>query len=209
MINFPRKTSSGSFASCDPKGVKLSLLVRALTSFRESIARRIFLEDGGSNASRSVCSTSPSLQILTRSTRSCRDRRSISGVCCSASYHCQRSLSSGRCNVHTSLSWRYLVKRWKQIPFCTRPARPRRCLALAREMKDSTSRESCLLSSNLKMQMLIVLNITSVQNVPHCLLSSYVNNCRDIGNSDTSIVLALIFEIAVKRPYRSLQYWWQ
>lgn len=85
IINFPRKTSRGNLASCMPRGVKLSELVRALTSFSESIARRMFLDDGGSSASRRVCSTSPSLQILTRSTRSCKDSRSISGVCCSAS----------------------------------------------------------------------------------------------------------------------------
>ena len=86
IISFPRKTSSGSFASCIPNGVRFSAFVRALTSFRESIARRMFFDEGGSSASRRVCSTSPNLQILTRNTRSCKDNRSISGVCCSASY---------------------------------------------------------------------------------------------------------------------------
>lgn len=86
MISFPRNTSSGSFASCDPRDVRFSAFVRAFTSLRESIARRMFLDEGGSSASRRVCSTSPSLQILTRNTRSCNDNRSISGVCCSASY---------------------------------------------------------------------------------------------------------------------------
>ncbi|KAL5364853.1 hypothetical protein BJX96DRAFT_168625 [Aspergillus floccosus] len=85
MAAFPRNTSSGSFASCMPSGVRFSELVNAFTSFRASIARRMFLEEGGSRASRSVCSTSPSLQILTRRTRSCKESRSISGVCCSAS----------------------------------------------------------------------------------------------------------------------------
>ncbi|KAE8357617.1 hypothetical protein BDV27DRAFT_151180 [Aspergillus caelatus] len=83
---FPRKTSSGSLASCIPNGVKFSEFVKALTSLRESIARRMFLEEGASRASRRVGSTSPSLQIFTRSTKSCKERRSISGVCCSASY---------------------------------------------------------------------------------------------------------------------------
>ncbi|KAB8067610.1 hypothetical protein BDV29DRAFT_196301 [Aspergillus leporis] len=86
IISFPRKTSNGNLASCMPSGVMFSAFVKALTSLRESIARRMFLEDGGSKASRRVGSTSPSLQILTRRTKSCRDRRSISGVCCSASY---------------------------------------------------------------------------------------------------------------------------
>lgn len=86
MINFPKKTSNGNLASCIPSGVRLSLLVRALTSLRASMARRMFLGSGGSSASRRVCSTSPSLQIFTRSTRSCRESRSISGVCCSKSY---------------------------------------------------------------------------------------------------------------------------
>lgn len=85
MISFPRKTSSGSLASCMPSGVSASEFVSALTSLSESIARRMFFGDGGSTASRSVCSTSPRLQIFTRSTRSWSDRRSISGVCCSAS----------------------------------------------------------------------------------------------------------------------------
>ena len=84
-INFPRKTSRGSLASCEPNGVRFSPLVNAFTSFSASIARRMFFDDGGSRASRSVCSTSPSLQILTRRTRSWRDSRSISGVCCSGS----------------------------------------------------------------------------------------------------------------------------
>lgn len=81
--SFPRNTSSGSFASCLPRGVRSSPGVRALTSTSESMARRIFFASGGSRASDSVCSMPPSLQILTRRTRSCRERRSISGVCCS------------------------------------------------------------------------------------------------------------------------------
>ena len=83
--SFPRKTSSGSVASCRPSGVKSSMLVRAFTSINESIARLIFLEDGGSSASIKAISISPSLHILTRRTRSWSDRRSISGVCSSAS----------------------------------------------------------------------------------------------------------------------------
>ena len=85
MIILPRKTSSGNLANCVPRDVRLSLLVSALTSLRESMARRMFFDDGGSRASRSVCSTSPNLHIFTRSTRSCKESRSSSGVCCSAS----------------------------------------------------------------------------------------------------------------------------
>lgn len=85
IMSFPRKTSNGNFASCLPSGVRVSVFVSALTSLRASMARRIFLDDGGSMASESVGSTSPKLHIFTRRTRSCNESRSISGVCCSAS----------------------------------------------------------------------------------------------------------------------------
>ena len=73
------------------------------------------------------------MQIFTRMTKSWSESLSISGVCCSA----------------MRLSWRYFVKRWKHRPSCTRPARPRRCFALALDMNDCVKRDSCLRSSNL------------------------------------------------------------
>lgn len=79
-MTFPRNTSNGSFASCRPNGVNSSEAVSALTSTRASIARRMFFAKGGWSASANVCSMAPSLQILTRSTRSCNDRRNISAV---------------------------------------------------------------------------------------------------------------------------------
>lgn len=60
IINFPRNTSSGSFASCFPSGVSSSLAVKALTSIRESTARLIFFDDGGSSASNRAASALPS-----------------------------------------------------------------------------------------------------------------------------------------------------
>ena len=85
-INFPRKTSSGNLASRFPSDVNTSPPVSAFTVLRDSIALRTFFAEGGSRASESVSSISPRLQILTRSMRSCKERRSISGLCCSAIY---------------------------------------------------------------------------------------------------------------------------
>ncbi len=84
MINFPKNTSSGNFASCRPRTVRSSAAVRALTSMSAPIARRTVLEEGGSRASANVSSMPPSSKILTRSIKSCNDSRSISGVCSSA-----------------------------------------------------------------------------------------------------------------------------
>ena len=145
-----RKTSNGSLDSCLPRGVNSSEFVSAFTSLRASIERRIFLTDGGSSASERVCSISPRLQTLTRSTRSCNDNRIISGVCCSEScLRVSQRIMQSKEEYPTSLSCRSLLNIWKHMPFCTRPARPRRCFALAREIKDSTSLESCRRSSNL------------------------------------------------------------
>ena len=85
-INFPRKTSNGSFTSCRPNGVSSSVDVSALTSINASTARRMFFDEGGSSASDNASSAPPKWQILTRRTKSCKDKRSISGVCSSAIY---------------------------------------------------------------------------------------------------------------------------
>ena len=189
-ISFPRKTSRGSLASCLPSGVRSSPIVSAFTSIRESMARLTFFERGGSRASARVCSMLPSLQILTRRTRSWRESRSISGVCCSAIWIHISDLGTKRLMglpPRTRLSWRDFVKRWKQRPFCTRPARPRRCLAFAREMKDSRSLDSCRLSSNLTDDGLVdVRQVEKGITVPHLLVLSCINDTRDIGYGDAS-----------------------
>jgi len=125
-------------------------LISALTSLSDSTARRIFFKEGGSKASSSVCSTSPRLQIFTRNTRSCKESLRISGVCSSASYaYLSIQLRASSVPRRTCFSYRCLVNKWKQIPFRTRPALPRRCFAFAREINDSTSLESRRLSSKL------------------------------------------------------------
>jgi hypothetical protein len=49
-MSFPKKTSRGSRANWCPSGVSSSSGVKALTSTRASIARRMFLAEGGSKA---------------------------------------------------------------------------------------------------------------------------------------------------------------
>ena len=49
-MSFPRKTSNGSLANWIPSGVKSSPGVKARTSIRASIARRMFFAEGGSRA---------------------------------------------------------------------------------------------------------------------------------------------------------------
>lgn len=48
--SLPRLASRGSFASWLPRGVNSSVAVRAPTSMRASMARRMFFAKGGSSA---------------------------------------------------------------------------------------------------------------------------------------------------------------
>lgn len=87
---------------------------------------------GGSSALCKTSSIEPvNLRILIRKARSCKESRSISGIGCSA----------------MEVSKRAFVNMWKQIPSCTRPARPRRCKAFERAIQHSTSFDICLFSS--------------------------------------------------------------
>jgi hypothetical protein len=57
---------------------------------------------------------------------------------------CRQRLSSGTLLisglVKAGMAWkRALWKRWKQVPACTRPARPRRCTADAADTRVVTS----------------------------------------------------------------------
>eukprot|EP00964_Phaeocystis_antarctica_P052290 scaffold30603_cov48-Phaeocystis_antarctica.AAC.2 len=47
--------------------------------------------------------------------------------------------TSGVCASSAIVSWACEVSRWKATPGRQRPARPRRCLALARETRTSSS----------------------------------------------------------------------
>ena len=58
-------------------------------------------------------------------------------------------MSSRWRGIGLTISCLAFENKWKQRPDWTRPARPRRCAALLRATKVSTSRLSCLFSSNL------------------------------------------------------------
>ena len=145
---------------------------KALTSTRDATALWMLMEEGGSSARDRMSSIEDPIltfMILVRSARSERLRRIISGRGWSA-----------------ILSWRNLVKRWKQRPRWTRPARPRRCAALLLAMKVSMRRLIWRFSSNL--------GEGSVQEEGCCEVTYLISRCLPV--SITQVISGMVIPVS-------------
>mmetsp|Transcript_29918 Transcript_29918/g.97480 ORF Transcript_29918/g.97480 Transcript_29918/m.97480 type:complete len:277 (+) Transcript_29918:832-1662(+) len=121
----PSRTSTGSSARCVPSTVSSSVSSSACRSLSDLIAEATETGGGGSIASASRGSTSPTRRRLMDRHSCSRGTRNISGV--------PKSDMVASCIE---------LKRWKQYPSRTRPARPRRCRALARLTHVVTSEDN-------------------------------------------------------------------
>mmetsp|Transcript_14939 Transcript_14939/g.48466 ORF Transcript_14939/g.48466 Transcript_14939/m.48466 type:complete len:386 (+) Transcript_14939:305-1462(+) len=129
--NLPMRTSVGRVARCWPRGVSRSPAPSVLpssSSASSSTSIRSACSTAGRDGGSSSCSQTAAAQrsylsaLIVRTSRSSGTRR-ISGCWCASA----------------TWSKEWLVLRWKATPGRTRPARPRRCLALARETSTSSS----------------------------------------------------------------------